>query len=85
MAMNKSKLIIGDVECRVDWSQGKRYRRRPVIQLAMEFDHPFGVQTPEGFMCGQVGDYLVRGLAGEIYPVSAEVFHKLYEEVTDDE
>jgi len=83
--MNKSNLIIGDVVCRVDWSQGKRYRRRPVILLAMEFDHPFGVETPEGFMRGQAGDYLVRGLADEIYPVSAEVFHELYEEVICDE
>jgi len=83
--MNKSNLIIGDVVCRVDWSQGKRYRLRPVILLAMEFNHPFGVENSEGFILGQAGDYLVRDPAGEMYPVSAEVFHELYEEVTSDE
>ena len=55
-----------------------------MILLAMEFDHPFGVETSEGFILGQAGDYLVRDPTGEMYPVSAEVFHELYEEVAGD-
>jgi hypothetical protein len=37
------------------------------------------VQTSEGNMKVEVGDYIVKGIEGELYPVKASVFEKTYE------
>ena len=41
------------------------------------------IKTLEGVMVAKAGDYIIRGVNGEIYPCKAEIFHKTYEEVTD--
>ncbi|WP_340028955.1 hypothetical protein MHB71_04890 [Paenibacillus sp. FSL H7-0940] len=39
------------------------------------------IQTLEGVMRGDYGDYIIRGVAGEIYPCKPEIFEATYEEV----
>lgn len=41
----------------------------------------FKVQTLEGIMQGNRGDYLIRGVEGELYPCKGNVFEKTYEKV----
>jgi len=41
----------------------------------------FDVDTPEGKMHGNAGDYLVCGIEGEMYPVKRSIFIKTYTEV----
>lgn len=41
------------------------------------------IETPEGIMRADEGDYIVRGVAGEFYPVKKEIFERTYEVVTD--
>ena len=41
------------------------------------------IKTLEGVMVAKAGDYIIRGVHGEIYPCKADIFHKTYEEVTD--
>lgn len=36
------------------------------------------VETMEGTMHANVGDYIVKGVEGELYPVSGETFRKTY-------
>lgn len=40
------------------------------------------IYTLEGCMQGNIGDYLVRGLEGEFYPIKASIFEKKYEPKT---
>jgi hypothetical protein len=40
------------------------------------------VGTLEGNMRAKTGDYIVRGVKGEIYPVRADIFAETYEPVT---
>lgn len=40
------------------------------------------VLTPEGFMRGHVGDWIIKGVAGEFYPCKASIFAATYEPVT---
>lgn len=61
---------------------GKQYRKKTFI-FAVRMDHPFEVQTLEGTMQGHAGDYLAKGLKGELYPIADEIFTKSYEEVGD--
>lgn len=37
------------------------------------------VKTLEGDMACNVGDYIVKGIEGEFYPVKESIFNKLYE------
>ncbi|MGA5589897.1 hypothetical protein ACPCF3_00650 [Enterococcus mundtii] len=37
------------------------------------------VKTLEGEMLVSVGDYVIRGVVGEIYPCKPEIFHQTYE------
>lgn len=59
----------------------KRYRKKPVIIKARQMDGKFAVDTLEGQMHGNKGDYLVRGVKGEFYPVKKEIFEETYEEI----
>lgn len=37
--------------------------------------------TPEGDMIAKKGDYIIRGINGEIYPCKSDIFEKTYEVV----
>jgi hypothetical protein len=39
------------------------------------------IQTLEGDMVTQLGDYVIRGVKGEFYPCKPDIFKKTYEEV----
>lgn len=39
------------------------------------------VQTLEGTMTANVGDYIIRGVNGEFYPCKPDIFAKTYQEV----
>ena len=41
------------------------------------------IKTLEGTMIAKAGDYIIRGVNGEIYPCKADIFEKTYEEVTE--
>lgn len=43
------------------------------------------IHTLEGWMHANYGDYIIRGVKGEIYPCKADIFEKTYEAVSDDE
>ena len=37
------------------------------------------IETSEGTIRGDVGDYIIKGLKGELYPCKPDVFEKKYE------
>jgi hypothetical protein len=40
------------------------------------------IDTLEGRMTAEIGDYIIKGIKGEIYPVKADIFNASYDEVT---
>lgn len=40
-----------------------------------------GIQTLEGFMRVNNGDYIIRGVRGEFYPCKPDIFQATYEAV----
>ncbi len=40
------------------------------------------IHTREGDMRADVGDYVIRGVAGELYPCKPEIFEATYEPVS---
>ena len=43
------------------------------------------INTPEGQMTAEEGDYLILGVTGEYYSIKANIFDLTYEEVSDEE
>lgn len=39
------------------------------------------IDTPEGIMIANKGDYIIKGVKGEIYPCKADIFKMTYEKV----
>ena len=37
------------------------------------------VKTLDGWVCAKYGDYIIRGVKGEIYPCKPDIFEKKYE------
>ena len=44
-------------------------------------DGKLGIQTLEGIMEAKVGDYIIKGVAGEFYPCRPTIFLYTYEEI----
>ena len=57
----------------------KQYRKKPVIVFAALMEEPFEVDTLEGTMHGNAGDYLICGVKGEYYPCKPDIFEATYE------
>ena len=41
------------------------------------------IETLEGDMTSWIGDYIIKGIAGEFYPCRSEIFDATYEEVEE--
>ena len=59
-----------------DWAKDTAARR-------MIEDGPFFIDTLEGTMVANDGDWVIRGVKGELYPCKPDVFAMTYEEVED--
>lgn len=60
-----------------EWSGG-------CVQFGNDDDPPqLTIPTLEGVMLADVGNYIIRGVAGEYYPCKAEIFHATYESAGD--
>jgi len=58
-----------------------KYRKCPIVVSATRMQVPFKVNTLEGWMQGQPGDWLIEGIEGELYPCKDSIFQATYEAV----
>jgi len=65
-------------------SEWNIYKLKPVQIKAKRMLEPFEVQTLEGLMQGQAGDWLIKGTEQEKYPCKDSVFKRKYEWVRKD-
>ncbi len=61
----------------------KQYRKLPIVIKARIADREEFIETLEGTMKANVGDYIICRLSGELYPCKPDIFKKSYEEVND--
>ncbi len=61
-------------------SGAREYVKRLIPIRAIQILEPFEVETLEGTMKGKSGDYLIRGIKGELYPCDQDIFTESYEE-----
>lgn len=57
--------------------------KRPIVVHALRMDEEFRVNTLEGnYKQGKAGDYLMRGIDGELYICDSAIFEKTYDFVS---
>ena len=61
-----------------------------IVKYKGEQKNSFGIIPPElsihtleGIMYANVGDYIIRGIRGELYPCKPDIFRATYDEVSD--
>ncbi|EZH67938.1 sugar ABC transporter substrate-binding protein [Bacillaceae bacterium JMAK1] len=57
------------------------FRKKPVVVCAYQTSQERTIDTLEGKMKANVGDWIVTGVNGESYPVKPDIFEKTYEPV----
>lgn len=71
-----------------DWACPSNDTLKSPIHCGNKFDGEGGddygilyIDTLEGQMIANLGDWIVKGINGEFYPVKPDIFKKTYEEV----
>lgn len=69
-----------------DWFMDKVTTNDVVLHgMSSGFEHyndtNADIKTLEGVMHANYGDFIIRGVNGEIYPCKPDIFNKTYEEV----
>lgn len=49
------------------------------------FGETLEIETLEGTMTASKGDYIIKGIKGELYPCKPDIFEASYEEVINDD
>lgn len=57
----------------------KKYRKKPIVIEAYQTDKDMYIETLEGTMKANVGDYIITGVKGEQYPCKPDIFEQTYE------
>ena len=57
----------------------KRYIKKPIPIQAVSISQTFWVASLEGNHQGKAGDYLIRGVMGELYICDKAIFESSYE------
>lgn len=61
----------------------KKFRKKPIVIEAYQTNKPMIVNTLEGPLKAEPGDWIITGIKGEQYPCKPDVFEKTYEIVND--
>lgn len=59
----------------------KKFRKKPIIVEAYKTDKEIIIHTLEGDMKANIGDWIIKGINGELYPCKPDVFEKTYEPI----
>lgn len=62
-----------------------KVRKKPVEVEAWQTDETAYIETLEGTMEARPGDWIIRGIRGELYPCKPDVFENTYEIVEEEE
>lgn len=56
-----------------------KYRKKPIVIHAEQTPVRVEIQTLEGVMVANPGDWIITGIKGERYPCKPEIFAETYE------
>ena len=78
----KKPVVIEAVQLRRDMPQADKVwlLTRPGVRITLHVDYAM-IDTPEGPMKADHGDWVICGAKGEMYPCKPDIFQATYEEV----
>ncbi|WP_346893545.1 hypothetical protein [Clostridium sp. UBA871] len=59
----------------------KRFIKKQIIIEAYQTDKEIIIHTLEGDMKAEVGDWIIKGVNGELYPCKPDIFKKTYDPI----
>ena len=62
-----------------------KYRKRPIVVDAEQTQVALDIETLEGVMHAEPGDWIITGIKGERYPCKPDIFAATYELLEVDE
>ena len=62
-----------------------KYRKKPIVIEAYQTSIEIEIETLEGTMKADPGDWIITGIKGEQYPCKPDIFEATYERVEEDE
>lgn len=75
----KAPIVMDGCVNRDPHPEDRKWRKKPVVVMARRTPWPVEIQTLEGTMRANAGDYIITGVAGERYPCKPEIFEATYE------
>ena len=66
-------------------TKNNKYKKKPFPVYVVQINEPFKVQTLEGEMKAKSGDYLIKGIEGEVYACDKRIFEKSYDKESYDD
>ena len=66
---------------KIDESKFEEFEKIPVIISAYQTDEEVEIETLEGVMKANKGDWIIKGVKGEVYPCKPDVFEMTYKRV----
>jgi len=80
IVIEAEQLTVDNIERLESWCNGSIKG----IKLPIE-ERIIHIQTLEGEMTANIGDYIIRGVKGEFYPCKPDIFKVTYETIKDEE
>ena len=65
-------------------NEPKKYVKKPIVVEAYRTNDELEIETLEGTMKANPGDYIITGVHGEKYPCKPDIFWETYEEGDND-
>lgn len=81
MAKYRKKPVIIEA---IKWDGSNILEIREFAYPCVRYQKHLFIETLEGRMRADIGDYIIKGVNGEFYPCKPDVFEKTYEKVADD-
>ena len=63
-----------NIKCKIDESKFEKYTKIPVTIEAYQTEEEIYIETLEGIMKADKGDWIIKGVKGELYPCKPDVF-----------
>ena len=60
-----------------------KYKKKPVVIEAYVTKVPIDIETLEGVIHADAGDYIITGVHGEQYPCKPDIFAETYDPVDE--
>ncbi|ARC74953.1 MULTISPECIES: hypothetical protein [Bacillus subtilis group] len=62
----------------MDRPKKRKFIKKPVVVEAYQIDKEMYIETLEGTLKASPGDWIIKGVNGEVYPCKPDVFEKTY-------